>query len=175
MVVFKLNTSKAHRKLVAALLVCLVSVSILSVGRLYAQEAQEAQQEETMQDQEVPAGIPRAPTPIPPDERQMRYTGEGTRDPFVSLLIHADAEAYKTGLAAMKISEIKVIGIQIGLGTIAIVQGTDGRAYNMKVGDVLLDGKVFAIDSNKVVFEKVVLDSFGRPIDKEIIEYYLHR
>ncbi len=163
-----ISSRKAQQKFVATVLICLVSVSMFLPGRLYAQE-------EMTEEPGIPDDIPKAPTPIPPDEQQIRYTGEGTRDPFVSLLIHSNVDMMKTGLAAMKISEITIMGLQIGLGTIAIVHGADGRAYNMKVGDVLLDGKVFAIDSNKVVFEKVVLDSFGREIDKEIIEYYLHQ
>ncbi len=75
----------------------------------------------------------------------------------------------------MKISELKIQGIQIGLGHVAIVLGTDGKAYNMEVGQTLLDGKVIAIESGKVVFEKVILDPFGREKEKQRIELYLHR
>ena len=75
----------------------------------------------------------------------------------------------------MKISEIKIQGIQIGLGKVAIVLGTDGKAYNMEVGQTLLDGKVVAIESGKVVFEKVILDPFGREKEKQRIEMDLHR
>lgn len=154
----------------------LILISLLLAGLASANLfAQEQPQEQPMDESGISADIPRAPTPVPAEEQQTRYTGQGTRDPFVSLLLQRESDVMKTGLAAMKISEISVQGIQIGLGTVAIVLGTDGKAYNMRVGDLLLDGKVVAIDSNKVVFEKVVLDSFGRETDKEVIEYHLHR
>jgi Tfp pilus assembly protein PilP len=154
------------------LILILMVLAGLAAGNLFAQEPQ---QEQPMDDSGITADIPRAPTPVPAEEQQTRYTGQNTRDPFVSLLLQRESDVTKTGLAAMKISEISVQGIQIGLGTVAIVLGTDGKAYNMRVGDLLLDGKVVAIDSNRVVFEKVVLDSFGRETDKEVIEYHLHR
>lgn len=120
------------------------------------------------------ADIPRAPTPVPKGEQKFIYNSHGMRDPFVSLLIVNTVDVGKEGLAGMKISEIKVQGIQIGLGAVAIVLGTDGKAYNMKVGQPLLDGKVVAIESRKVVFEKVIYDPFGREKDKQRIERYLH-
>lgn len=124
---------------------------------------------------EIGSDIPRAPTPIPQSEQQFVYNSHGMRDPFVSLLINNSLDVSKSGLAAMKISEIKIQGIQIGLGKVAIVLGTDGKAYNMEVGQTLLDGKVVAIESGKVVFEKVILDPFGREKEKQRIEMDLHR
>lgn len=153
-----------------AVLLCMLMALSLTV---LAQDAAPAP-EGGAAEQEMTAEIPKAPTPVPVDEQKFIYNSHGMRDPFVSLLIDRELDPGKAGLAAMKISEIKIQGVQIGLGKVAIVLGTDGKAYNMEVGQTLLDGKCVAIEGRKVVFEKVILDPFGREKDKQTIELYLH-
>jgi Tfp pilus assembly protein PilP len=152
-------------------LTVLIAVSVCIFAGVHAQEMDQPPEPE------IQAGpdIPRAPTPIPVEERQFLYTGQGTRDPFVPLTIHRDVDPTVTGLAGMSISEITILGIQIGLGEKAMVRGSDGKAYNMEVGQAFLDGKVVSIEPGKVVFERIIRDSFGREVDKETIEYDLHR
>ncbi|MBN1297323.1 hypothetical protein JXA80_11130 [bacterium] len=154
----------------AFVLCCLIM--IMTVLPVSGQDAQPAPAE-TMEPDIAP-DLPRAPTPIPEEEQKFIYNSHGMRDPFVSLLVRKDLDVSKVGIAAMKISEIKLQGLQIGLGKVAIVQGPDGKAYNMEVGQSLLDGKVVAIMGRKVVFEQVILDPFGRVKDKKEIELYLH-
>jgi len=150
----------------------LLIVVILTVAQVGAQDETVPANQQDAPD--FTAEIPRAPTPVPAGEQKFIYNSHGMRDPFVSLLLDSDLVAGKDGLAAMKISELKLQGIQIGLGEVAIVLGTDGKAYNMEVGQSLLDGKVVSIQGRKVVFEKVILDPFGREKDKQTIELYLH-
>ncbi|HPQ41931.1 MAG TPA: hypothetical protein PLV45_16300 [bacterium] len=153
--------------------VLLLSVLWVASGSVMAQEPAPPAAETQAETGEM-AEIPKAPTPVPEEEQKFIYNSQGMRDPFVSLLIDNRLDPGKAGLGAMKISEIKLQGIQIGLGKVAIVLGTDGKAYSMEVGQSLLDGKCVAIEGRKVVFEKVILDPFGREKDKQTIELYLH-
>lgn len=145
---------------------------LMSAGLVAAQA--DASAEPQSEEQAFTAEIPKAPTPIPQEAQKFVYNGHGLRDPFVSLLLKDQIDPSKSGLASMKISELTLQGLQIGLGKVAIVLGTDGKAYNLKIGQNLYDGKVVAIENRKVIFEKVILDPFGREKDKQRIELYLH-
>lgn len=118
--------------------------------------------------------IPRAPEPVT-EEPQTTYNPQGARDPFRSLLEGMDKEVRPPGLAGIQISELTLQGIQIGLGRTAIVKGPENIAYGMEVGDTVFDGKLIEIYNNKVVFEKIIYDAFGREKEKQNIEIYLHR
>ena len=158
------------------ILTVFTGIVLCALSVLYAAETEQPQPaQQPNLEEPIDPSIPRAPTPIPVEERTFLYTGEGTRDPFVPLTLHRDLDATVTGLAAMNISDITILGIQIGLGTFAMVRGADGKAYNMEVGQTLMDGELVAIEPGKVVYERAIRDSFGREIDKETIEYYLHR
>lgn len=119
--------------------------------------------------------LPMAPAPEP-EESKFQYNAQGFRDPFEPLIgkktiIVENLE----GLAGMQISELALMGIQIGLGHTAMVKGSDDKTYAMKVGDVVADGKLVEIQQNKVVFEKQILDAFGRVKETKPIGIYLHR
>ncbi|MCD4653267.1 hypothetical protein K8T06_04970 [bacterium] len=159
------------RKFRTRIAVGVIFVAIMISG--LSVTAQDNDQQSSQQELDFAADIPKAPTPVPEGEQKFIYNSHGMRDPFISLLLRPSIEG-KGGLAGMKISELKLQGIQIGLGKVAIVLGTDGKAYNMGLGQSLLDGKVVAIEGRKVVFEKVILDPFGREKDKQTIELYLH-
>ncbi|MBN1550421.1 hypothetical protein JW979_03080 [bacterium] len=118
--------------------------------------------------------LPRAPVPQA-EEKKFTYNPQGTRDPFVSLLVGMDKDVRPPGIAGIKISEVNLIGIQVGLGKTAIITGPDNIAYNMRVGDTVFDGKLVEIEPNKIVFEKIIYDAFGREKEKKQIEKYLHR
>ena len=79
------------------------------------------------------------------------------------------------GLPGMQISELALQGIQIGLGKVALVVGSDDVMYAMRVGDRVFDGKLVQITNNKIVSEKTIYDAFGREKEKKKIEIYLHR
>ena len=119
--------------------------------------------------------VPAAPTPESTDDK-FHYNPQGFRDPFVSVLAVRESQSAKPeGPAGMKISEISLQGIQIGLGKIAIIKGPDNKAYALKVGELVYDGKLIAIHGNKIIFEKKILDVFGRVKDTQQVELYLHR
>lgn len=121
--------------------------------------------------------LPLAPQLEIKEEQKVAYTQTG-RDPFVSLVEPSpDDSVIETtkGLPSMMIAELALQGIQIGLGKVAMFKGPDNNVYAMRVDDSCKDGKMVDIQNNKVMFEKLVLDEFGREKEKQQIEVYLHR
>ncbi len=118
--------------------------------------------------------LPKAPKPEK-QEKRIGYNPQGSRDPFMSLLEGQDKDVRPPGLGGIQISELTLQGIQIGLGKMAIVKGPDNIAYGMHVGESVFDGKLIEILDNKIVFEKLIYDAFGREKEKQKIEIYLHR
>ncbi len=92
-----------------------------------------------------------------------QYRPQGRRDPFVSLRrpVSAD-EGPKTrpaGLEGLLIQEIALKGIiKMQSGYTAMLQGTDGKSYFVKLGQRLFDGSVVAIDATTVTFRQEVTD-----------------
>ena len=138
----------------------------------------------TFSQEDVPAtdpntqleNIPLAPEPGSEEQSGFNYNPQGARDPFKSLFSQQmDDLRERSGLAGMQISELTLVGIQIGLGKTAIMQGSDGKTYGVKEGTLVYDGKLLAIKNNRVIFEKTILDAFGREKEKKEIEIYLHR
>jgi len=118
--------------------------------------------------------LPLAPTPRPEEEKRFTYNHHGMRDPFVSL-VEKESVDLGSGIGSMKIQELTLQGILEGLGKIAIVLGSDDKVYPMRVGDSVLDGKLVSIGTNRIVFEKIIFDAFGREKEKRSIEIHLHR
>jgi Tfp pilus assembly protein PilP len=91
------------------------------------------------------------------------YRPQGRRDPFVSLRrpVSAD-EGPKTrpaGLEGLLIQEVALRGIvKMQVGFTAILQGTDGKSYFVKLGQRLFDGSVAAMDATTVTFRQEVTD-----------------
>jgi Tfp pilus assembly protein PilP len=164
--------TRKTRYLITLLGIVAASMFFLNVQMVSAQDAP-APAEAAVQDPEMD-NIPRAPEPEQ-QEKISAYNPQGARDPFVSLLEGVDKDVRPPGLAGMQISELTLQGIQIGLGKTAIVKGPDNIAYGMEVNESVFDGKLIAIDNNKVVFEKIIYDAFGREKEKQKIEVYLHR
>ncbi len=160
------------------LAVCFLLIVGLFTNLVYSQEASggAATTPEAVGSSTQPAeNLPLAPTPEPVTENQFHYNAQGMRDPFVSLIIHNQVPPNLIGLPAMKISELSLQGIQLGMGEIAIILGSDGKVYSMREGDSVLDGKLIEIQQNKIVFEQIIFDAFGREKEKKTIEIYLHR
>jgi hypothetical protein len=101
--------------------------------------------------------------------------GTRRRDPFILFEDQQTSELSENSVETMEISEVTLLGIQIGIGKFAIVKGVDQKICKLEEGQQLKDGKVIAIESGKVVFERIVKDAFGRQIDVEIIEHTLSR
>ncbi|GEM_PF-5785639 len=123
----------------------------------------------------APDNLPMAPQMQVENDDKFHYTQSG-RDPFVSLIEKGSEEGVNQGgLPSMLIAELALQGIQIGLGKVAMFKGPDNNVYGMRIGDACKDGKLIEIQNNRVMFEKIVFDEFGREKEKQQIEVYLHR
>ena len=98
------------------------------------------------------------------DLAQSIYTYEvgGRRDPFRSLLIrnpNQDRGPRPAGAAGMLVDELELQGtIRIKSGWVAMMKGTDNRAYLLKKGNTVFDGEVIDITGNDVTFRQNVND-----------------
>ncbi len=171
----------AKQRLTENVLLCLlvagslILMPLLTDSVIAQEDVLPAEVPESANIEEVESDIPLAPEEKPKEESKFSYNPQGMRDPFVSLLVTTDLEPRGEGVAGMKISELTLQGIQIGIGKVAIVLGPDGNTYSLRVGDSVFDGKVTQIAGNKLVFEKIIFDAFGREKEKKSIEIYLHR
>jgi Tfp pilus assembly protein PilP len=139
-------------------LVVLVTVVALA-GAVYAQAPS-------------PAPSPAAPGPdiktileqgLEPSPTGYTYSPQGRRDPFVSLNKPVEANrgpgTRPPGLKGFLIQEVSLRGIvKDKTGYIAILLGTDGKSYFVRVGERLYDGVVTAIDAANITFRQEVTD-----------------
>ena len=91
------------------------------------------------------------------------YNPQGRRDPFVSL----DKPVSETGLGRTRpqgiegllIQELALRGIvRDKTGFVAMLAGTDGKSYFVKVGQRVFDGVITAVDAATVTFRQEVTD-----------------
>lgn len=91
------------------------------------------------------------------------YNPMGRRDPFVSLQKPVEANrgpgSRPPGVKGFLIQEVALKGIvKDKSGYIAILLGTDGKSYFVRVGERLFDGVVTAIDAANITFRQEVTD-----------------
>jgi type IV pilus assembly protein PilP len=91
------------------------------------------------------------------------YNPQGRRDPFVSLQKPVEANrgpgTRPPGVKGFLIQEVALKGIvRDKTGYIAILLGTDGHSYFVRVGERLFDGVVTAIDAANITFRQEVTD-----------------
>ena len=91
------------------------------------------------------------------------YNPQGRRDPFVSLQKPVEANrgpgSRPPGVKGFLIQEVALKGIvRDKTGYIAILLGTDGKSYFVRVGERLFDGVVTAIDAANITFRQEVTD-----------------
>lgn len=96
--------------------------------------------------------------------KHFSYDPAGRRDPFEPL-IKADAVRdgkRPKGIAGMQVNEIDFKGVATDTrgNPVAVFRGTDNRGYTLRVGDIVYDGRVIAIDPHRgvVVFRQQVDD-----------------
>jgi Tfp pilus assembly protein PilP len=124
-------------------------------------------------------GQPAAPAgqagqkPEPP--RGFDYNPAGRRDPFVSLIgrgtttDRASQGGRPAGLAGLETAEVALKGtMQTPNGTVAMLQGADGRTYVVHPGDKLRDGAVRAITQNALVIVQNVTDPLSLEKQREV-------
>jgi Tfp pilus assembly protein PilP len=100
------------------------------------------------------------------------YNSQGRRDPFVSLQRPVSADrgpkTRKPGMEGFLIQEVALkgvvktegggTGVAVSPGYIAILLGTDGKSYPVRIGQRLFDGVITAIDATSVTFRQEVTD-----------------
>ena len=98
------------------------------------------------------------------------YKPKGRRDPFWNLLQGRKPKIgreQKEGIAGMLIEELELEGILYKSETyIALFKGPDGKPYDVRVGDSVYDGEVIKIDSNTVVFKRLLTIALGGTKEK---------
>jgi Tfp pilus assembly protein PilP len=103
------------------------------------------------------------------------YAAEGRRDPFVNVLGTGavDPRTLNTrrgeGLAGVAVNELAVRGLVLINGArVALVQGPDGRNYNVHQGDKLMDGVVKSIVPEGLVIMQDVNDPLSTAKQREV-------
>jgi hypothetical protein len=79
------------------------------------------------------------------------------------------------GLPGMRVEEVSLQGIMHGaFGTVALFQGKDKEIYAARRDQKFLNGRLAEIRPDKVVFEREMLDEFGKRRPPQIREVPLH-
>jgi Tfp pilus assembly protein PilP len=124
-----------------------------------------------------PAPVPPPPqegAPAPPPD--YAYTPDGRRDPFVSL-VNRGTEAAEPqmrgvrpeGVPGLLIDEVAIRGVvESRDGFIAMIAAPNGRTYNVRAGDRLMDGSVRTITTRTVVFMQEVNDPLSLEKQREV-------
>ena len=132
----------------------------------------------------APAASP-SPNPATPDVVKNRidqeiapapgsyaYTAQGRRDPFVSLLKPVSESGpgkRRPGMEGFLIQEVALKGIvKDAKGFTAMLLGTDGKSYFVKVGQRLFDGVITAIDASTVTFRQEVTDPLSSVRSRDV-------
>jgi Tfp pilus assembly protein PilP len=103
------------------------------------------------------------------------YQAAGRRDPFTNLLnrgIGVDPREVINrgeGTAGLAVNEIVVRGlVQINGRLVAMIQGPDGRTYNIHQGDKLADGTVKSVTREGLVIVQEVNDPLSTAKEREV-------
>lgn len=96
------------------------------------------------------------------------------RDPFAALVRTGDAGEHLNlppGIAGLQVGTLRLQGLVKGPeGMIAVVANPQDRVYFLHEGDHIFDGVVGSIDMDKITFQQVNKDAFGRPVQREIVK-----
>lgn len=96
------------------------------------------------------------------------------RDPFAALVRTGDAGEHLNlppGIAGLQVATVRLQGLVKGPeGMIAVVANPQDRVYFLHEGDHIFDGVVGSIDMDKITFQQVNKDAFGRPVQREIVK-----
>jgi Tfp pilus assembly protein PilP len=122
------------------------------------------------------ASAPRPDLPAPPANYE--YTGQGRRDPFLSLVNRGVDQAAQPGQQPVKrldgvpgllTAEIVVKGIVLTRGAyVAMVAGADNKVYSIRAGDKVADGVVRAVTRDAVVILQEVNDPLSLEKQREV-------
>lgn len=130
--------------------------------------------------QTAPAATPAAAKPAAPQAkpevvtpRGFDYDPDGRRDPFVSLLGRGVTERPQgpkgAGLGGLETADVALTGtMRTPVGTVAMLQGSDGKTYVARPGDRLRDGSIRMITSDALVIVQNVSDPLSNEREREV-------
>jgi hypothetical protein len=110
----------------------------------------------------------KSPTPealdsAPSAREPYAYESGGRRDPFVSLLLPSMGAApgkQVAGLPGIPTADVMVRGVLQSRGSyVALLSGSDGKTYQGRVNDRLLDGVIRSVTASGIVIMQEVSDS----------------
>jgi hypothetical protein len=96
--------------------------------------------------------------------QRFSYSPDGRRDPFRSLYesVPGPKGPRPVGVAGMLVTELDLTGIvkDANGGDVALVIGSDNKGYFLRVGDLVYDGTVIAVDprQGEITFRQQVDD-----------------
>jgi len=160
-------------KIFIVIFMCMYLVFLSAQSTTKDQKARETDEKEK-EVESVETTIPVEPATAETEEDittgDFIYKPKGRRDPFWNLLqgksIKVEREQ-REGIAGMLIEELELEGILFKSGTyIALFKGPDGKPYDVRVGDSVYDGEVIKIDSNSVVFKRLLTIALGGTKEK---------
>jgi Tfp pilus assembly protein PilP len=149
----------------------------LSLAFLSAQTTtkdQKSQETDKKEPESAETRVPVEPAPVGTEDEittgDFLYKPKGRRDPFWNLLqgksVNIKREQ-REGIAGLLIEELELEGIIYKSGTyIALFKGPDGKPYDVRIGDSVYDGEVIKIDSNNVVFKRLLTIALGGTKEK---------
>jgi hypothetical protein len=158
-------------------IVIFICMSLAFISAQTTTKRQNPQETDKKEPESTETSIPGEPVPIGPEDEiatgDFVYRPKGRRDPFWNLLqgksININREQ-REGIAGLLIEELELEGIIYKSGTyIALFKGPDGKPYDVKVGNSVYDGEVIKIDSNTVVFKRLLTIALGGTKEKIII------
>lgn len=120
---------------------------------------------------------PQAAPNLPAPPADYVYSGQGRRDPFVSLLKRGADSGAPTGKRAegvngLQTSELAVRGIVQSRGAwAAMVAAPDGKVYTLRTGDRLFDGMVRTVTPQYVAVVQEVKDPLSSEKQREVRKY----
>lgn len=100
----------------------------------------------------------------------------GRRDPFISPVRvaeekNASSSACLTGARCLVIDQVVLKGVvKTQQGWIAMVENSAKKQYNLREKDPVMNGSVYKITQDSVIFRENVIDNLGRSTTKEVVK-----
>lgn len=156
-------------------IVIFICMSFAFLSAQTTTKEQKSQETDKKEPESIETRVPVEPAPVGTGDEittgDFVYRPKGRRDPFWNLLQGKSIRRIREqreGIAGLLIEELELEGIIYNRsGTyIALFKGPDGKPYDVRVGDSVYDGEVIKIDSNTVVFKRLLTIALGGTKEK---------
>jgi len=111
------------------------------------------------------------------DTSKAMATAGKRRDPFVNPITRVVANSpdkppcTKTGPTCMSPDQIVLKGvIKTPSGMIAMIENAAKKEYNMREKDLILDGFVYKITTDSIIFRVSAMDILGKPTTQDVVK-----